>query len=132
MEQSKSNVYIQMDEQGRVIRCEGGYTTPEVLDGWLCIDAGVGGRYNLCQTHYFDGGLYTADGIPRYRWNGERTLERDVEEVEADRASIPTILDPATETQLAVAELAQVVEENNTANQLAIAELAEAFLGGAN
>lgn len=38
--------------------------------------------------------------------------------------------DALTQTQLAVAELAQVVEENNTAAQLAIAELAEALLGG--
>ena len=38
--------------------------------------------------------------------------------------------DPLTETQLAMAELAQVVEDNNTANQLAIAELAGIVLGG--
>lgn len=38
--------------------------------------------------------------------------------------------DELTQTQLAVAELAQVVEDNNTANQLAIAELAEALMGG--
>lgn len=38
--------------------------------------------------------------------------------------------DGLTQVQLAVAELGQVVEENNTNNQLAIAELAEAMLGG--
>ena len=38
--------------------------------------------------------------------------------------------DALTPTQLAVAELAQVVEDNNTAAQLAIAELAETLLGG--
>ena len=38
--------------------------------------------------------------------------------------------DALTQTQLAVAELAQVVEDNHTAAQLAIAELAEALLGG--
>ena len=38
--------------------------------------------------------------------------------------------DALTQTQLAVAELAQVAEDNNTAAQLAIAELAEALLGG--
>ena len=42
----------------------------------------------------------------------------------------PPVIDPLTETQLAVAELAQVVEDNNTANQLAIAELAGIILGG--
>lgn len=43
---------------------------------------------------------------------------------------VPPVIDPLTETQLAVAELAQVVEDNNTANQLAIAELAGIVLGG--
>ena len=38
--------------------------------------------------------------------------------------------DALTQTQLAVAELAQVAEDNNTAAQLAIAELAETLLGG--
>lgn len=42
----------------------------------------------------------------------------------------PPVIDPLTETQLAMAELAQVVEDNNTANQLAIAELAGIVLGG--
>lgn len=42
----------------------------------------------------------------------------------------PQPIDPVTMTQLAVAELAQAVEDNNTATQLAIAELAEALLGG--
>lgn len=40
-------------------------------------------------------------------------------------------MDELTMTQLAVAELAQATEDNNTANQLAIAELAETILGGA-
>lgn len=40
-------------------------------------------------------------------------------------------MDPLTITQLAVAELAQAMEDNKTATQLAIAELAEALLGGA-
>ena len=38
--------------------------------------------------------------------------------------------DALTQTQLAVAELAQVAEDNNTAALLAIAELAETLLGG--
>lgn len=43
----------------------------------------------------------------------------------------PAPMDDLTMTQLAVAELAKTVEDNNTATQLAIAELAEALLGGA-
>ena len=69
-EMPKSKVYIQTDEHGRIIRCDGGYTTPADLAGWIEIDEGTGDKYNLCQSHYFDGGLYTMDGIHRYKWDG--------------------------------------------------------------
>ena len=39
--------------------------------------------------------------------------------------------DEITMTQLAVADLAQAMEEDKTATQLAIADVAEALLGGA-
>ena len=88
-EMPKSKVYIQTDTDGRILRCEGGYTTPADLSGWLEIDEGNGDRYNLCQSHYFDSGLYTIDDIPRYRWDGTQAVERTEEELEADRAAIP-------------------------------------------
>ena len=89
MEETQSKVYIQADDAGRIVRCEGGYTTPADLTGWIEIDEGTGDKYNLCQSHYFDGGLYTEDGIPRYRWEGEKAVLRAEEELEADRAAIP-------------------------------------------
>ena len=85
----KSKVYIQTDTEGRIIRCEGGCTTPADLTGWIEIDEGTGDKYNLCQSHYFEGGLYIMDGIPRYRWDGSAAVERTEEELEADRAAIP-------------------------------------------
>ena len=85
----KSKVYIQTDDAGRILRCEGGYTTPNDLAGWQEIDEGNGDRYNLCQSHYFDGGLYTMDGIPRYRWDGSAAVLRTEEELEEDRAAFP-------------------------------------------
>lgn len=86
--EEKSKVYIQIDNQGRILRCDGGYTTPADLTGWIEIDEGTGDKYNLCQSHYFDGGLYTMDGIPRYRWDGTQAVARTEEELEADRAAI--------------------------------------------
>ena len=86
--ETKSKVYIQVDSDGRILRCEGGYTTPADLTGWIEIDEGTGDKYNLCQSHYFDGGLYTMDGIPRYRWDGTQAVARTEEELEADRAAI--------------------------------------------
>ena len=88
-EMPKSKVYIQIDDAGRIFRCDGGYTTPADLTGWIEIDEGTGDKYNLCQSHYFDGGLYTMDGIPRYRWDGTQAVERTEEELDADRAAIP-------------------------------------------
>lgn len=49
MEQTmRSKVYIKTDENNRIIRCEGGYTTPEALTDWTYIDEGTGDKYNLC------------------------------------------------------------------------------------
>ena len=84
----KSKVYVLLDGN-RIVRCEGGYTTPSDLTDWAEIDEGTGDRYNLCQSHYFDGGLYTRDGIPRYRWDGSAAVLRTDEETAADRAAFP-------------------------------------------
>ncbi|WP_195278618.1 hypothetical protein [Clostridium sp. J1101437_171009_A5] len=91
MEITRSKVYVQTDEHARITRCEGGYTTPADLTGWVQIDEGTGDKYNLCQSHYFDG-LYTQDGIPRYKLVDGTPVERMEEEIEADRA---TIIPPA-------------------------------------
>lgn len=86
-EMPKSKVYIQTDTEGRILRCEGEYTLPSDLTGWILIEAGAPcNRLNLAQSHYFEGGLYTMDGIPRYRWDGTQAVERTNEELEKDRA----------------------------------------------
>lgn len=100
----KSKVYIQADADGRILRCEGGYTTPADLAGWLEIDEGTGDKYNLCQSHYFDGGLYTMDGIPRYRWDGEKAVLRSEDELEADLDAIQGP-EPPTDIEARVAAL---------------------------
>ena len=95
----KSKVYIQIDTEGRILRCEGGYTTPADLTGWIEIDEGNGDRYNLCQSHYFDGGLYTMDGIPRYEWTGEEAVLRSEDAIEQDRASVAQSEQPPTQQE---------------------------------
>ena len=86
---NESKVYVLSDNQNRIIRCDGGYTTPADLAGWVQIDEGTGDRYNLCQSHYFDGGLYTDDGIPRYKLVDGQPVERTEEEIRADRDARP-------------------------------------------
>ena len=85
--ENKSKVYIQTDPQGRVTRCEGGYTMSNIddLSQWTFLDEGVGDRYNLCQSHYFEGGLYTEDGFCRYVYEDGACRLRTEAEIEADR-----------------------------------------------
>ena len=80
-----SNVYVKTDEAGRILRCEGGLTSPADLRGWVQVDAGEGDRYLLCQSQYFDQPIYTQDGIPRYKLADGAPLERTQEEIDADR-----------------------------------------------
>lgn len=91
MEKIKSKVYIYIDKKGRITCCDGGYTIGNIKDfsGWTLIDEGTGDRYNLCQSHYFEGGLYTEDGIPRYKLVDGQVVERTEEEIAADRAARP-------------------------------------------
>lgn len=97
-EMPKSKVYALADEQGRVTRIEGGYTMGNIADlsEWVYLDEGYGDRYNLCQSHYAEGGLYTFDGLPRYKLVEGALVLRTAEELAADGADAP---DPAP-TQL--------------------------------
>ena len=104
----KSKVYVKTDKRDLIIRCEGGYTTPADLTGWTQIDEGVGDRFNLCQSNYFFGGLYTQDGIPRYKLQDGKVLERMEDEIQADRDAIvlpPQV--PSAEDMTAVLSLAR-------------------------
>lgn len=92
----------------------------------------LGATVGLCTDDGFVMATHTvADWL---RWEAEgNTLvltNLPVPEPVPEPEPAPPVIDPLTETQLAVAELAQVVEDNNTANQLAIAELAGIILGG--
>ena len=88
-EHPKSAVYVQTDTANRILRCEGGYTTPQELTGWIKIDEGYGDKYNLAQTHYLEGGLYTQDGLPRYKYENNTVILRTEAELSTDRANIP-------------------------------------------
>lgn len=95
--EEKSKVYIFLDGE-KIIQCEGGYTIQNIenIDDWIFIDEGEGDRYNLCQSHYFEGGLYTDDMICRWKYiNGECVLRSD-EEIEEERQSRPVPPEPRT------------------------------------
>ena len=85
--EEKSKVYILTDSENRIIRCEGGYTMSNItnIEDWIFIDEGYGDKYNLCQSHYFDSGLYTDDGVCRYVWEDGACRLRTEEELQAER-----------------------------------------------
>lgn len=88
----KSRVYAKLDEQNRILAIEGEYSLSNIqnFDEWTQIEEGEPcDRLNLAQSHYFEGGLYTMDGIPLYKWDGEQVVARGEDEIEADRAAIP-------------------------------------------
>lgn len=104
----KSKVYVQIDNRGRIIRCEGGYTTPSDLSGWVQIDEGTGDQFNLAQSHYFPGGLYTDDGITRYKLEDGAPVERTEEEIQAGRTAIvPPPQAPSAADMTAVLSMAR-------------------------
>lgn len=89
MEIQKSKVYILLDEKDRIVRIEGEYSLPSDLTGWVQIDEGYGDRFSLAQSHYLDGGLYTMQGIPRYKYADCACVLRSEAEIAEDVAALP-------------------------------------------
>ena len=81
-----SKVYIKIDDKNRIIACDGGYTISNIenIIEWIFIDEGYGDKYNLCQTHYFDGGLFTEEMVCRYKYENGVAVLRTEEEINAD------------------------------------------------
>ena len=106
--EEKSKVYILTDLENRILRCEGGYTTSNIsnIEEWILIDEGVGDKYNLCQSHYFNDGLYTEDGICRYVYENNIIRFRTEEEIELDRLELvqsePQQTNPTSEDMMNV------------------------------
>lgn len=82
--------YITVDAQKRV------------TDGWssgprpnrdttsaICVNERGGYQFRLAPGGEENPALYTMDGIPLYKWDGEKAVRRAAEEIAADRAAIP-------------------------------------------
>ena len=80
-------VYAKTDDSGRIVSVN---SSAFVAPDWgVEIDQGVGDKYHHAQGNYFPVGIYSEDGIPRYKLVDGKPMERTVEEIEADRAAIP-------------------------------------------
>lgn len=112
-EMEKSKVYVLLDGN-YIVRCDGGYSISNVdTDTWTLIDEGYGDKYNLCQSHYFDGGVTDIDGAPLYILDSDTVREATDEERQAWReAHMPQEQEnPLDEIQMALVELADIVAE---------------------
>ena len=58
-------------------------------DGAICINAEGGYQFRLCPNGPENPPLYTMDGIPLYKWDGEAVVARTEAEITADRAALP-------------------------------------------
>lgn len=80
-------MYVLEDEKHRITSVD---SSAFVSEDWgIEIDRGTGDRYHHAQGNYFPRGLYTDDGIPRYKLVDGLVVERTEEEIAADRAAIP-------------------------------------------
>ena len=82
--------FITTDAEGRVTDgwSEGPNPGRDISGAVLLTDQG-GYQFRLTPGGEENPPLYTEDGIPLYRWDGERVVRRSEEEVQADRAAIP-------------------------------------------
>ena len=82
--------YIAIDAQGRITSgWSDGPQRDRDTTGAVCINEAGGYQFRLHPGGEENPALHTEDGIPLYRWDGERVVRRSEEEVQADRAAIP-------------------------------------------
>lgn len=81
--------YITVDAQNRIIDgwSDGPYPKRDTSDT-ICINEQGGYQFRLTPNGEENSPLYTMDGIPLYRWDGEKVVSRTEEEIEADRAEM--------------------------------------------
>lgn len=99
MEHFTYKVYAHLDGAGNITAINSSAFLQDTTD-WTLIDEGTGDRYHHAQGNYFDGGIYTVDGIPLYRWDDAQVVKRTEEEIEAERRNIPPA--PMTTAELSL------------------------------
>lgn len=119
--QEPYHVYVQTDEQGRITAVNSSAFVP--AEWGTEIDSGFGDKYHHAQGNYFTEGLYTSDGIPRYKLVGGEAQERTEEEIKADVEQIPP-------PPPSLSDRVQALEENS--GESVWAEMAAAVREGVN
>lgn len=82
--------YIKIDERNRVVDCwsDGPHREKDTTDS-ICINDKGGYQFRLYPGGEENPNMYTIQGIPLYKWDGSKIIERDQSEIDADIAAIP-------------------------------------------
>lgn len=91
-------VFVLTDERDRILDINSDAFLTDTA-GWVQIDEGVGDRYHHAQGNYMPKPKYDERGIPRYKLQGGKAVERTPEEMDADY--VPPKVEPTAEELLA-------------------------------
>lgn len=100
MQEFYNKHYITVDTRGRITDgwSDGPHPDRDTT-GAICINEQGGYQFRLSPDGEENPTLYTMDGIPLYKWDGEAVQARTEEEIAADRAAIP-VPPPSPQEQL--------------------------------
>lgn len=91
-------VFVLADESSRIIDINSDAFLADTA-GWTQIDEGTGDKFHHAQNNYLQGPRYDEHGIPRYKLQDGKAVERTPEEIDADYT--PPEVQPTAEELLA-------------------------------
>ena len=80
--------YIEIDKSGNIIK---GWSDAfaSATENAICINEQGGYQFRLWPDGEENPNLFTMDGIPLYKWDGDQVIARYEAEIESDKAAIP-------------------------------------------
>ena len=96
--------FIELDARGNIIKGWSDAFAP-ATENAICINKQGGYQFRLWPAGEENPNLFTMDGIPLYKWDGEQVVARGEDEIEADREARKPIVTLAEVQSAKLAEL---------------------------
>ena len=104
-----NNHFVEVDEQNRIVKGWSDAFAP-ATENSIVINEQGGYQFRLWPEGEENPNLFTIDGVPLYKWDGQQVIARDKTEIEADRAAMPKQpAIPTYEERLAAMESAMLI-----------------------